>query len=63
MGNANYLSKLNIEKGAYLEPNVPKDLNQFQKIEYSMPFHTMDITTYECRIKKFIIGSDTVNLN
>lgn len=28
-----------------------------------MPFHTMALTTYECRLKKYIYQPNTVTLN
>lgn len=48
-------SNSNIEDGAYIETDVNwKKLNVFQQVQYSMPFHTMKLETYEARLKKFV---------
>ena len=50
MGN-----EINIEAGRLVESSIEKSqLNAFEKVQYQMPFHTMMIYTYECRLKKYV---------
>ena len=39
-----------------------RKLNQYQKLEYSLPFYTMRLDTYEARLKKYINAGTRINL-
>ena len=60
MGN----SQKNIEDGRLVSHSIDaSQINIFQRVQYSMPFHTMKLTTYECRLKKFVYQKDTILLS
>ena len=44
-----------IEQGAYIESKADKkSMNKYSQQEYNFPFHTMALSTYEARLKRFV---------
>ena len=64
MGNQPITKFSDIETGALIESLVDySKLSVFQRVEHEMPFHSMKLSTYECRLKKYIYQSERVNLS
>ena len=47
--------KSKFEEGALVETRIDfTKINEEQKVEFELPFHTMRLDTFEARIKKYI---------